>query len=135
MKELYRRWNPIDHSRKWLSLSCEGLRDDREGLRIVLNGGRSTSADGRRFRVHFDRPLAYRNIDEGNRLMTGGDHADFEEAEGLYRVEHSRWTRWFVEESAQTHAADEITHFAIVTIADWIDVLSKTEPVVTWVEP
>lgn len=108
-------------------LSCEAIYDDWEGMRIIL-AARDPLLP--RLRIAFDRPLAYRNIDEGKRIKT---LPMVEGVQGpLAIVENSPWLEWLAKESAGIVTTDEARHYAVLTVDDWIDVICATPPRVEW---
>ncbi len=126
--QVYQKWVPI-HSIPDI-LYCEALHDDYEGFRILLQGEASHSPI---LRVSFEFVLAYRNIDEGSAFKTLEVLNDAERS-SFYIVQNSHWLTWFHEESCDIYKNRHITHYAILTSDDFIDVLSECEPVVEWLE-
>ena len=123
---MYKKWIPIDGIPK--RLFCEAIHDDYEGFRILLRGEDNSSS---MLRITFESLLAYRNIDEGNRLKTMEQATNFGSS-SLYIVEDSTWIKWFNEESYGIHKSNKIIHYAIYTPNDCIDVLSEYEPKIEW---
>jgi len=106
-------------------VDVEAIADTRDGFCVILR-----SHSGHKVRIAFKQPLAYRNMDEGDRLRSlpmlkpTGDHLL------MCFVEESEWLRWFHDESYDMHRSQDVRHYAILTPDDWIDVLSVTPPLV-----
>ena len=99
------------------------LCDDDSGLTIDLgNSPESITAQ-----LVFENVYAYRNLDESFRARLFRRYQD-----GLpnlfYRVTGSTLLQWFHEESMNIYDDKTITHYAIVTTADCIDVLTDCAP-------
>ena len=125
-KVLYQKWNPLESIPD--RLHCEAVHDDYEGFRILLRG---EEANSHTFRLAFDSPLAYRNIDEGNMLRTLNLIKEREKA-SLYIVKNSAWVKWFHEESLGIYEGHNLIHYALITANDCIDVLTEFEPKAEW---
>jgi hypothetical protein len=125
---MYKKWNPIEGNLK--RLSCEALHDDFEGFRIIL---RSEDDSLPLLRVYFENALAYRNIDEGDRLKTINQNREFD-GHSFFIVENSNWLEWFDKESLSIHKKENIKHYAIYTINDCIDILSESAPDIEWID-
>jgi len=80
-------------------------------------------------RIAFDSALSYRNIDEGDLLITMSEELG---GWSLYIVTDSGFLQWFNHESQNIHKSDEIVHYSIYTPNDCLDVLSIFPPVVEW---
>jgi hypothetical protein len=104
------------------SVDFLALRDDEEGFRIVVS-----TRQGEKVVIRFQRPMAYRNCDEGKRLRTLGEVKLSGEA--IYRVEGSRFAEWLHEESGYTGEMGATT-YAVVTQNDWIEVIAFAPPTV-----
>jgi hypothetical protein len=123
---LYQQWNPLESIPD--RLYCEAIHDDYEGFRILLKG---QETDSPTFRLAFDSPLAYRNIDEGRLLRTLNLIKDREKA-SLYEVKNSPWVKWFHDESLGIYEGRDLIHYAIITANDCIDVLTEFAPKAEW---
>jgi len=122
VKEKYTPWpEAIGLSEK---LYLQGLLDTYEGFRLLLE---DKDGNGAVFRVGFDSHLAYRNIDEGDRLRSLGAVCDARPAI-IYLVEDSEWLKWFKEENQGKYGGDNLFHWAIITPNDWVDVISIEPP-------
>jgi len=73
-------------------------------------------------RVAFDTVLSYRNTDEGDLLRTIGNGLG---ENTLFTVEDSQYINWFHKENHGIRKSDNITHYAIYTMHDCLDILSK----------
>ena len=125
---IYHEWIPMENIPS--RLYCEGLYDDYEGFRVLLKGEETNS---RQFQICFESVLAYRNIDEGDRLRTLHE-LPMERKVPLFIVEESSFIRWFHEESCDIHRNRDVKHYAIYTSNDCIDVISSQVPLVAWSE-
>jgi hypothetical protein len=125
--EIYKKWEPIKSIPA--SLYCEGIHDDYEGFRILLKGEDQNASI---LRIKFESALAYRNVEDGKRSKTQdllSDAKDF----SLYTVINSKWLNWFSEENYGMYDGLNLVHYAILSLNDWIDVLSAEQPIVTWI--
>jgi hypothetical protein len=110
------------------NLYVQGLHDDYEGFRIVLE---NKDGGGEVYKIVFASYLAYRNMDEGDRLRGLSLLKKTRDKTGIiYKVEESEWVKWFKEENSGKYDVEDIYHWAIVTPNDWIDVLSLEPPTV-----
>jgi len=124
-KNTFDEWTPIDGCRQ--QFFCEGIHDDYNGLQIILKGTNNSSP---MLKITFDAPLAYQNTDEGNRLRTLNQHHF--SSTPFYIVKNSSWCEWFVEESCRIYDPNEIVHYAVYSLNDCIDILSKFKPTAEW---
>ena len=124
--EYYKKWVPIQDIPS--ALYVEALHDDYEFFRILLKGKDSQS---KMLRIFFDSIYAYRNVDESYRLRTW-NFFEGDRPSSLYTVDNSIWLKWFHEESQEVYIDRPITHYAIYTGQDCIDILSEFEPSVEW---
>jgi hypothetical protein len=127
MKEKYEIWEQTSEWPK--SLYLQALHDDYEGFRLILE---DKDGQGSVFKVSFDSHLAYRNIDEGDRLssLPSLTHKG-EKLATVYLVKNSNWVHWFKEENAGKYDNEGLLHWAIITPNDWVDVISLEPPVFT----
>ena len=104
------------------------VHDTHDGLSIHLSlkNGEATV----KVKIVFDPYVAYRNMDESCRASTVRDHpGGFSET--LQVVSDSRFLNWFHSESSGIYDDRDIKHYAVVTDADWIDVLAEFPPTVS----
>lgn len=125
-EEAYRPWKPLPDVPS--RIYCEALRHDYEHFRVLLKGEEPTS---RTFRILFKVVVAYRNINESYRLRTW-ERVRGKNMVGLFTVEDSRWVNWLREESGGVLESTRLTHYAIFTPEDCIDVVSEFAPEVEW---
>ena len=123
--EIVRRFRKKNYDKYEGLYYCEALHDDNEGFRIILE---HESGKGPLLKVTFGKFLAYRNIDESNRLKLWNEHKDIAEKHTFYEVENSIWVKWFVNENKGKYESSEIKHYMILTSQDVIEVLSYDEP-------
>lgn len=81
--------------------------------------------------ILFEAQYAYRNIDESYRFDLPQTLRTFGPLRCFYLVRQSLWLDWFHRESMNAYSGRNLTHYAIVTSADCIDVISEIPPVVT----
>ena len=124
-EQRFERWEPLSDIPARMYL--EALHDDVEGVRMLLRGG---DPGGRVLRLSFE-PIAYRNINESHRLGTWAS-LDMGGMTSLMTLANSSWLRWLVEEAAGVIAAESLTHYAIYTPEDCIDVATSAVPVAEW---
>lgn len=124
IKEKYTLWTETIALPK--NLYLQGLLDTYEGFRLILEDKEGTGAV---FRVGFDSHLAYRNMDEGDRLRSLPALCETRQAEAtVYLVENSEWVKWFKDENQGKYSNDNLNHWAIITPNDWVDVISFEAP-------
>lgn len=109
-------------------LECQELKDSSAGLDLLFE-----SADGARLIMNFQGHLTYRLMDEGDALeafsqLTKGGCT----GKCMYKVENSQFTEWFHQQSFGVRINDALTHYAIFSNNDVIDVISFDEPSLTW---
>jgi hypothetical protein len=103
------------------------LQDEDEGLCLVLANAETHEAV---VKLVFEDFVGYRNVSESFRTRTWLSQ-DLGGLSSLLIVEGSLWLAWLCEESR--HVLDEaaLTHYAIYTMDDCIDVATRSEPIVT----
>ncbi len=116
----YSNWQPISDIDCWVII--DKIEDSDEGLAIFINVNKS----GKKFKIVFDPYVAYRNMDESYRTRTFSQHGAFESS--FHQVANSTWLKWLHEESQGYYKGNSINHYAIITEADCIDILSEFEP-------
>ena len=82
-------------------------------------------------RLHFESVIGYRNINESYRLRTWANH-DMSRTSPLLIVRNSTWVEWLVKEAGGVLDAAKVTHYAVYTSEDCIDIASEFAPVVEW---
>jgi len=125
-QEILKKWEPIDHLPEEMYL--EGLHDDYEGFRLLMKG---KNPQDKMLRIHFEVPLVYRNIDEGDYLLYSPVKNESAKST-FYTIENSQYLEWFHKESLDMHKSEKIIHYAIYTPNDCIDILSPWSPKVEW---
>jgi len=124
MKEIYEVWEQTSEWPK--NLYLQALLDDYEGFRLILE---DKDGQGSVFKVSVDSHLAYRNIDEGDRLSSLRSLTQTRvRVAKVYLVKNSKWVHWFKEENAGKYDDDDLLHWAIITPNDWVDVISLEPP-------
>ncbi len=106
-----------------LDLTVEALIDDWEGFRVLLRNHKT----GRMIRIAFDTHVAYQNRDETD---IAGELSKSDRAKNghFYYVANSEFIDRFLQDSARPHLAKSLTHFAIITGMDCIDILAQSKP-------
>jgi hypothetical protein len=128
-KESYQQWRPLPELTEHMIV--EKLEDTDDGLAIFLEHPMPAPLAQRTVKLLFDGYIAYRNMDESYRLRTWNATGGFQSS--LHLVTNSDWLEWLHKESEGCYQDANIKHYAILTIADCIDVLSEFEPQVSWV--
>ncbi|WP_334187455.1 hypothetical protein [Noviherbaspirillum sp.] len=104
----------------------EKLSEQDGALKISL-----INDNGCRIRIRFKAFKAYRKLDEGDALISLGQISKSAKPRmSFYRVEPSDFIEWFVKQSYDIYDAKTLVHFAIITINDVIDVISREDPIV-----
>lgn len=104
------------------------LYDDLYGLTLTFNNHGGT----RQYKITFDPYFAYRKSEEGY-LFEIWASSEYSENPGktFYKVEDSDYLEWMHNKSCGIYKDQSITHFAIYTDDDCLDILSFTDnPVV-----
>lgn len=114
------RWEPV--AGLPLELYCDSISHDTSGLTITLM---ARVADAR-LRLVFESPYAYQNINETFRMRTWVENAN--RPGTLLTIKNSRWVKWLASESQGLLDEESITHYAIYTEEDCIDVISRFAP-------
>lgn len=123
----YRAWKPIEGLPD--DLWVEAIHDDVEGLRFLLRGEDPT---GPTLRILFESVIGYRNVNESFRIRTWASVSDIKSLPSLLTVENSRWLSLVVEEAGGVLQPESLTHYAIYTPEDCIDVIAQFPPTVDW---
>ncbi len=130
-KQIFEKWEPFPDLPQ---MSLEGLYDDQEGFRLFLTG---YYVETKILRITFEAELVYRNIDEGDLLKTIHEVKGFPIKWSFFTVKNSEYLKWFHEQSYDIRVSDKITHYAIYTPDDCLDILSLSAypPKVKWLSP
>lgn len=123
-QEKYEPWEPLDgtHTR----VEVLSLQDADDGLIVRVNDMDSS----RILRFSFGGVVAYRCMDESYRHRTWRNTAA-QARSGLLTVQGSQWVEWLCWESDGLLDAGDLTHYAIFTHDDCIDVVARHAPEVT----
>lgn len=125
----FQAWKPIDGAPPRLYL--EAVHDDYEGLRFLLQGEDRT---GPMLRLTFESPIGYRNINESYRSRSWASVSDMKSLSTLLIVENSEWVQWLVEEAGGVLRVEALTHYAIYTPEDCIDIVTEFPPTAEWLD-
>ncbi len=126
-KDIIKPWLPLEDFPS--SMYIEAIHDDYEGFRILLRG---ESPASKMLRVTFEDYLSYRNTDESYLLKVW--HSNKKEVLGkvFYTVANSSYVDFFCEMTGGFYPDLKLTHYAIYTVSDCIDVISTVPPTVGW---
>jgi hypothetical protein len=128
IKNKLKVWKPIEDLPP--QMFVEALHDDYEGFRILLKG---ESFDAKTLRIGFEDRLSYRNIDADYLSKYWASFLPVHVTEVFYIVENSALVDEFLCTSEGLYPSNwTITHYAIYTQQDCIDVLSYHPPSVEW---
>jgi hypothetical protein len=122
--ESFKRWQP--DAAIPLRVEILGLRDEDEGLTIVLASEETREAVAK---IVFPDFIGYRNVNESFRSRTWQSQ-NMTGSSSLLIVEDSLWLEWLREESGGVLDDVELTHYAIYTSDDCVDVATRTAPLV-----
>lgn len=122
--ETYDAWQPIEGLPK--ELFVEAVHDDWEGTRVLL---RPNDPTGSMIRIKFESAIGYRNINESFRLRTKRPSSIF------VTVKDSEWMTWLIAEAGGALDRAQLTHYAIYTSEDCIDVVTEFPPIVEVLNP
>lgn len=123
-KQILRRWAPDSCIPKRVEIIA--VRDDDEGLVISLADEASRKPVAR---LLFRNFVAYRNINESFRTKTWAS-APRELDGSLFELENSAWLEWLRKESSGVLDEFQVSHYAIYTNDDCLDIISQTPPAV-----
>ncbi|HZF53550.1 MAG TPA: hypothetical protein VE093_33110 [Polyangiaceae bacterium] len=120
--QIFKTWEP--HKAIPRRVEVMAIRDEDEGLTVVL-----ASEDSRRpvAKLVFQSVVAYRNVNESFRLRTWRTH-NMAGLPSLLIVEGSLWLTWLRDESDSVLEEFAVTHYAIYTNDDCLDVAAKEPP-------
>ena len=127
-REILVPWSPAP--RVPFYVEVVSLVDGHEGLEISIRG--QERSPGPILLIRFKTFVAYRCIDERHRLRTWAEQPSGS-FPSLVTVQNSRWIKWLEEESAGLLAGQSLTHFAILTEDDCIDIVAMTPPEAGWI--
>lgn len=82
--------------------------------------------NGEIFKLKFDPYVAVRNMNESYRARTFSENGGFNSS--LFIVENSDWIEWLQKESLGYYSDYDLVHYAIITGADCLDVISEFPP-------
>jgi len=125
-QQVYQEWRPAEGVPG--TLFVDGIHDDVEGLRFLLRGEDPASPA---LRLRYEAVVAYRNINESFRSRTWKTRATVG-LSSLMTVRNSLYVAWLIEESTGLLVAEQLTHYAIYTDEDCIDVVTEFPPEVDW---
>lgn len=122
--ETFKPWRPDEAIPKRVEIT--GIRDEDEGLTVLLAHEKTREPVAK---LVFKDFVAYQNINESFRVRTWRFH-EMKGSSSLAIIEGSSWVAWLKEESAGILEEFEITHYAIYTNDDCLDVAARDAPLV-----
>jgi hypothetical protein len=124
LKQVYEAYNVVLPGA--CDISVDVLIDDWEGFRILLRNHITNGV----IRIAFDTHLAYQARDESDFIGEAPRSEGFDRGGNgcFYRVRNSEYVARYLRDSLRGYASSELTHFAIVTGDQCIDVIALTEP-------
>lgn len=123
-REEFRRWQP--HEAIPMRVEITSIRDEQEGLSVVVASEETREPV---VKLVFQDFVAYRNINESFRLRTWNSR-EMKGSSSLLIIEGSSWLQWLRAESEGVLDTFELTHYAIYTNDDCLDVASRIAPLV-----
>jgi hypothetical protein len=127
--ETFERWQPEEAIP--LRVEITAIRDEDEGLTVVLASEETRESV---VKLLFQNVVAYRNINESFRIRTWQSQ-NMIGSSSLAIVEGSSWLRWLREESGGVLEEFSLTHYAIYTNDDCLDVAATAAPLVVRILP
>lgn len=121
----FRDWTPADNFPR--KVFVESVTDNRDGLHVVLG----THRHAKKMHLTFESYIAYRNMNETNRLRTWSQ-VDMRNHSSFMTINNSTWIDWLVNESEGLLELINLVHYAIYTDDDCIDVVAPSSPVAGW---
>lgn len=119
----YVRWGlEVEHSPKMV---IDRVLDDSNGLKICLKNSLESSNG---LAIVFGSYACYVNTDESYRYKTIINLPKGFSANSFYIVENSSLVKWIHMESCDIYSYTNMTHYSIITISDWFDVVSEFPP-------
>ncbi len=103
----------------------ERIVDDENNI-LSIEIKQSQEGNILKAKIIFDPYVAFRCMNESFRAKTFAEKGGF--SSSLFEVKNSTWLEWLHEESLGYYKDSEITHYAIITGADCIDILSEFPP-------
>lgn len=122
--QVLQRWEPdplIPHH-----VEITAIRDDDDGLVVSLADEASRKPVAQ---LVFRTFVAYRNINESFRTKTWAS-LPAGQSTGLFKLENSSWLKWLQAESSGVLDEFQVSHYAIYTNDDCLDIISHTPPTV-----
>jgi len=122
--ETFKRWQPDEAIP--MRVEITSIRDEDEGLSVVVASKETRKAVAK---LVFQEVVGYRNVNESFRIRTWQSQ-NMRESSSLMIVEDSLWLTWLREESGGVLEEFAVTHYAIYTDDDCVDVAARAVPVV-----
>ena len=126
--ECLKKWEPFLGLPR--DLDAPSLTNDFDsGFCLILAERR---ADGRAFKVAFEKPLAFRSANESYRLKLI-EAAQSDLPWPTFKVERSTWVEWFHDQTHGIYRDWPVEHFLFMG-EDVIEVLSARQPLISEIE-
>jgi hypothetical protein len=122
--EIFKVWQP--HEAIPRRVAVTSIRDENEGLCLTLAAEETREA---LVKLIFQDFVGYRNVNESFRTRTWRSQ-EMASLSSLLIVERSLWLKWLCEESDGILDEAALTHFAIYSNDDCIDVAARAAPLV-----
>lgn len=127
-KQILKPWGiPIIESNN--TFEVEAIHDDYEGFRILL---RENQKMHRVLKITFNSKISYRNTDESFLLNVWSSTDKDILGKIFYTISNSKYLDFFNQMTEGLYNTWDITHYAIYTTSDCIDILSDQPPIVEW---
>jgi len=112
----------VGHSPKMV---IDRIIDDSNGLQIYLKESLESASE---LIMVFSSYACYMNTDESYRYRTILNLPKGFSSNSFYIVEKSSLVKWLHEESSDIYSDITMTHYSIITISDWFDIISEFPP-------
>ncbi len=120
VRNLFDKWIPLDDLPE--TMYIRAIHNDCEGFRVILE----EENPSRLIRIYFKDVLVFRKIDEGHYLRT----LENIDSSTLFKSKKSEYLEWFISEQKQILNRDSVTHYAIYTPNDCLDIIASVPAIV-----
>jgi len=134
-KERWSRWLPLNNLAK--NYYLDSISDDIQELKFVLS---EANNEKRKLHITFDNSVySYRTNYETFRLKLIYNLDKLYGSEffinwPLFKIHNSEYLQWFSKQSHGKIDSLPLTHFAILSVESFIDILAEREPKVELIE-
>jgi hypothetical protein len=132
--EQWKKWEPINGIPT--RIYKYSLIDNENGIVITFDN----ETNDTKLIITFDSILlSYRNTDEGALIETWkyldeNNGTNFYSQWPLFKIENSKYLKWFLSESSGIYQSRTVEHYAFLTPNDVIEVLSTSAPTINIIE-